>query len=246
MRKQFSKTSSFQKSKEDADYQKTPKVNEGSTHHGECLTTKQYNKHSYQKNSRCNHVISPKNSACTFFLLFSLSRTPHLITRWASPPAGSGALLLEWPSRWHVRGLPRRQAPLLCPHHGWGPLLPCQHTSGLHGSKQTGEFNIMYESPLVLCINFSLVFCCLTVLKKNLYYVWHAWKACELWTFSVEIIPLKDCSLTDPSLPGPKVVWWASSPSICCHFREMSGEISVIQSCQSVPHLPPFLSQLVQ
>lgn len=47
--------------------------------------------------------------------------------------------------------------------------------------------------------------------------------------FSVEIVCifLKDCSLSFLSLPGPKAVWGASSPSICCHFREMSGEISV-------------------
>lgn len=107
----------------------------------------QRNKHSYQRNSsRRKHLIS----STFFFFLLSLSRTPHLITRWVSPPTGSGALLLEWPSWWHVRGLPRRQAPLLCPHHGRGPLLPRQHASSLHGSKQTGEYNITYESPCII------------------------------------------------------------------------------------------------
>lgn len=54
--------------------------------------------------------------------------------------------------------------------------------------------------------------------------------------FYVEIVHtfLKDCSLSFLSLPGPKAVWGASSPSICCHFREMSGEISVTAPFTSI------------
>lgn len=49
VRKQFSKTSSFQKSKEDTDEQKTEKVNDGSTSHGQCL--KGQTQPSYQRSN---------------------------------------------------------------------------------------------------------------------------------------------------------------------------------------------------
>lgn len=88
-------------------------------------------------------ILIPKAVLSLFH--FFLSRAPYLITRWASPPACPRAFMLERPPRGHERGLPRRKAPLLRSHYGWGPLLPCQHISCLHRSKPTGESSIMYN-----------------------------------------------------------------------------------------------------
>lgn len=64
VRKQFSKTSSFQKSKEDTDEQKTQKVNEGSTSHGQCV--KGQTQPSYQRSNYTSFYPKPELSICTF------------------------------------------------------------------------------------------------------------------------------------------------------------------------------------
>lgn len=96
VRKQFSKTSSFQKSKEDTDEQKTQKVNEGSTSHGQCL--KGQTQPSYQRSNYTSFYPKPELSICTLFFfswLFSVQnssfhRETSLSSSWLrSAPVGT-------------------------------------------------------------------------------------------------------------------------------------------------------------
>lgn len=152
VRKQFSKTSNRQTAKDDAEDQKQQlKKSDISTNHGRCLLSflvfmynlKQKKIQIRKKNPQYPLSVMWSHGAASVSVSL---RAPDLVTRRASPPAGPGALVLERPPRWHERGLPRREAPLLRARHGWGPVLPGQHPSRLHWGEPTGEC-VIKEKP---------------------------------------------------------------------------------------------------
>lgn len=148
VRKQFSKTANHQKPKDDVEDEKKQKKSDGSTNHGQCLRLVWiwYTLRLTNKNGRLSFQVMTLHYCC-LSSLFHPPRAPDLVTRRASPPAGPGAFLLERPPRRHERGIPRRKAPLLRPHYGWGPVLPGQHLSCLHWGKPTGESGQSRTNP---------------------------------------------------------------------------------------------------